>query len=283
MNTERDRDDFERWHRYGRDRGWFARMGDEVRSWFGDEEAERRRRNDEMRRNEEHSFGERQDLRRTTGGGMPYGSGFGRENTRPGLGASMFGSSGMERRNEYGSRIGPYGGGERGTYSEHERMERNDWERPQFNPYTSREDQQHGRVHMSGGRMQSTEMERYHGMEHPYSGSFGGRTGETFFGKGPRNYRRTDEQIKDEICHKLTFDPDIDATDIDLVVENGEVTLTGMVHTRREKRQAEEMTEDIFGVNNVHNNLRVGVNQMERSTDQLTAQQRQDQILERPR
>ena len=35
---------------YGRrDRGFFDRAGDEVRSWFGDEEAERRRRDDERR------------------------------------------------------------------------------------------------------------------------------------------------------------------------------------------------------------------------------------------
>ena len=35
--------------RYGGsdDRGFFDRAGDEVRSWFGDEEAERRRRMDE--------------------------------------------------------------------------------------------------------------------------------------------------------------------------------------------------------------------------------------------
>src|SRR3546814_4169656 len=30
------------------DRGFFDRAGDEVRSWFGDEEAERRREHDEM-------------------------------------------------------------------------------------------------------------------------------------------------------------------------------------------------------------------------------------------
>jgi hypothetical protein len=38
----RDRDRFDR-----DDRGFFDRAGDEVRSWFGDEEAERRRRQDE--------------------------------------------------------------------------------------------------------------------------------------------------------------------------------------------------------------------------------------------
>lgn len=36
--------------RSGRDRGFVERAGDEVRSWFGDEDAERRRRMDERDR-----------------------------------------------------------------------------------------------------------------------------------------------------------------------------------------------------------------------------------------
>jgi len=46
-------DDWRRERGYGRDadrdRGFFERAGDEVRSWFGDDEAERRRRMDEAR------------------------------------------------------------------------------------------------------------------------------------------------------------------------------------------------------------------------------------------
>ncbi len=41
--------DADRYRRYNEDRGFFDRAGDEVRSWFGDEEAERRRRLDEAR------------------------------------------------------------------------------------------------------------------------------------------------------------------------------------------------------------------------------------------
>ncbi|NIJ33305.1 DUF2171 domain-containing protein [Sphingomonas oligoaromativorans] len=43
-----DRDAGDRYRRYDEDRGFFDRAGDEVRSWFGDEEAERRRRLDEI-------------------------------------------------------------------------------------------------------------------------------------------------------------------------------------------------------------------------------------------
>jgi len=45
--------------RFGRgreDRGFFERAGDEVASWFGDEEAERRRREDQMREERERGF-----------------------------------------------------------------------------------------------------------------------------------------------------------------------------------------------------------------------------------
>lgn len=50
----RDRDS-----RPGRDddRGFFERAGDEVASWFGDEEAERRRREDRMREERERGYG----------------------------------------------------------------------------------------------------------------------------------------------------------------------------------------------------------------------------------
>ncbi len=85
-NRERDRDeergyrsrsDFDRGYSrprdYDDDRGFFDRAGDEVRSWFGDEEAERRRRWDERLR-------DREDERRygSSGGGFAgSGSGYG--------------------------------------------------------------------------------------------------------------------------------------------------------------------------------------------------------------
>jgi hypothetical protein len=59
-----DRDAYRRSNeaRYNEDRGLFDRAGDEVRSWFGDEETERRRRLDEAydeRYNREHGDGGR--------------------------------------------------------------------------------------------------------------------------------------------------------------------------------------------------------------------------------
>ena len=54
----------------------------------------------------------------------------------------------------------------------------------------------------------------------------------------------------------MTYAPDVDATDLDVAVANNEVTLRGTV-TREEKRRAEDIVEDILGVKDVRNEIRV--------------------------
>ena len=78
-----------------------------------------------------------------------------------------------------------------------------------------------------------------------------------FFGRGPKGYRRSDERIREEICDRLMTHPDIDASDIELSVSNGVVTMTGMVEDRHEKRLAEYIAEDAVGVDDVDNRLKV--------------------------
>jgi osmotically-inducible protein OsmY len=76
-------------------------------------------------------------------------------------------------------------------------------------------------------------------------------------GRGPRGYRRRDQSIRDELCESLTDNPDLDATDIDVAVEDGEVTLSGTVGDRDARWLAEDLAEAISGVRAVHNRLRV--------------------------
>jgi hypothetical protein len=78
-----------------------------------------------------------------------------------------------------------------------------------------------------------------------------------YAGLGPKGYQRSDGRLKEKVCEQLTADPDVDASDIEVSVENGEVTLDGTVHTRFMKRVAEDCAEAIFGVQQVHNRLRV--------------------------
>ena len=89
----------------GRERGFFDRATDEMRSWFGDEEAERRRRMDERRYGRE---GERYRGEYDPTGGRYYRSGYESQTGREGYG----GQSPFERR-RYGSESygSPYRGG----------------------------------------------------------------------------------------------------------------------------------------------------------------------------
>ena len=47
-----------------------------------------------------------------------------------------------------------------------------------------------------------------------------------------------------------------DASDIEARVENGEVVLTGFVHDKFLKRRAEDLLDQLSGINNVENRLR---------------------------
>jgi osmotically-inducible protein OsmY len=76
-------------------------------------------------------------------------------------------------------------------------------------------------------------------------------------GRGPRGYTRSDDRIREDVSDRLTDDPHIDATEIDVTVASGEVTLSGTVEGRWTKRHAEDIAEGVSGVRHVQNNLRV--------------------------
>lgn len=78
-----------------------------------------------------------------------------------------------------------------------------------------------------------------------------------FLGVGPRGYKRSDDRIYEEVCEVLAQDPGIDASDIDVGVKDGTVTLAGSVDSRFAKRQVEDCIEGVSGVNDVINNIRV--------------------------
>lgn len=76
-------------------------------------------------------------------------------------------------------------------------------------------------------------------------------------GRGPKGYRRSDERIKEDVNDRLSDDYYLDASDVEVMVENTEVTLTGTVRNRSDKRRAEDLAESVSGVTNVENRLRV--------------------------
>ena len=80
---------------------------------------------------------------------------------------------------------------------------------------------------------------------------------ESFRGRGPKGYQRSDERIHEDVCERLAMDHDVDASDIEVQVSGATVTLTGTVNHRSAKRRAEDLAEAVTGVRDVQNNLRV--------------------------
>lgn len=72
-------------------------------------------------------------------------------------------------------------------------------------------------------------------------------------GKGPKGYTRTDQRIKEDVSDALMEDADLDASDIEVSVKKGEVTLQGQVASRQDKRRAEACA----GLADVQNNIKV--------------------------
>jgi len=99
-----------------------------------------------------------------------------------------------------------------------------------------------------GSGRHATDPERY-GRERAFDGGHAG--------KGPKGYQRSDERIREDLSDRLTADPEIDASDISISVHQGEVTLEGSVCDRSMKRAAEDLSEEVAGVREVSNRLRV--------------------------
>lgn len=128
-----------------------------------------------------------------------------------------------------------------------------------------------------------------HGME-PHSGAeygggdYRGEPGEQYFsgrgrpgyrgagyGKGPKNYKRSDERIQEEVCDMLMGAHELDASEIEVAVNDREVTLKGTVPSRNDKWEAEQLAEAVLGVEEVMNHIRV---RRDRESDQAAHEAR---------
>jgi hypothetical protein len=83
----------------------------------------------------------------------------------------------------------------------------------------------------------------------------------SYRGLGPRGYVRSDQRIYEDICDRLTENPFIDASDIEVTVRNRTVTLAGSVDSLLALHQAEEIAREVTGVANLRNELIVAADQ----------------------
>lgn len=107
------------------------------------------------------------------------------------------------------------------------------------------------------GRAPAPEPGPYAALDDDEAPASGPRAPRDFAGRGPRGYRRSDARIEEDICERLTDDAYVDASDITVTVEDGEVTLSGTVDSRRAKVFAEQLCDAVRGVRDVQNRLRV--------------------------
>ena len=258
---------------YGRNQG--RNYGDD----FGGSEEYR----DEGIRNYDQGFDEGRESRQWGDSSYPpyegryrsgsYGQGYfrdkGYEDDYQSSNRNIFHQQGLGNR-EYGS---DYGRGER--YSG---FERGGYGGSRYNP--QRWSRSSGLGGSQSGWEDSGQQSSGWGGPETYSSDWGSefrneRQGQEskFRGKGPKGYKRSDERIQEEINDMLTDEGALDASEIEVRVENGEVTLSGTVTQKRDKRLAEEIAESISGVSNVANHLRVNKESTSESEKTFTSRE----------
>lgn len=223
---------------YRSGRGFTDRARDEVRSWFGDEDAERRRRVDMRDRGSVGDYG---------GGWAPAPH---RSDER--------GYEAFDPGRRFGAGDRWTGANSRDEY-DHSRATFRGWNEPVYG-YRPAFGFGHGDWNRDAENRQSREPGETRGYYEDQSGrtyEFDRFESRSFAGRGPKGYRRSDERIREDVCDRLADDSRVDATEIEVMVKDGEVTLAGTVCTRDEKRRGEDLAETISGVRDVHNNLRV--------------------------
>lgn len=267
----RGREDYSR---HDRSRDWSDRAGDEVRSWFGDDDADRRRRMQDDRdddmggyraRDRGRSSDERGGYGSRDAGGPDYDpyeserSGYGQRRGGEGYGRGDFSEairSGMAGR---GMGMANYSSGTGGDYG------RSGYGGRDYggSGYRARDDgrQGYGQDRYRGGSEERGFFERAGDEVASWFGDEDAQRrrerDEGHRGRGPRNYSRSDDRIREDVSDRLSDDRHIDASDIEVSVSGGEVTLDGTVDSRAAKRHAEDLAESCSGVKHVQNNLRV--------------------------
>ncbi len=199
---------------------------------------------------------------RETGGGM---------STYQGPRNEQSGTSGNYERGRGSEREGSQGA--QGQGSERPRGNGRDWETRGPNPSDAQQQQRFSGQEGGWGGYGSYDRERVNRGHQAPSGSQGwvggqlgygpGSTSQSsesrgrHYGRGPKGWQRSDERIREDVSERLSDHPDIDASDIEVEVKQGEVILKGTVKERHAKRLAEDVAEGVSGVRDVQNQIRV--------------------------
>jgi hypothetical protein len=76
-------------------------------------------------------------------------------------------------------------------------------------------------------------------------------------GRDPKGYRRSDEVIREDVSEALYRSSEVDASEIEVFVSSGHVTLKGSIPSRDQKKLAELTIENLAGIEDVFNELKI--------------------------
>ncbi|MCD9122672.1 BON domain-containing protein [Cupriavidus sp. UGS-1] len=128
---------------------------------------------------------------------------------------------------------GEYRGGYRGDYGRDERRERDD------------DRDEHGPLYNIGRRIGEAVSEFFGTDDRPQRRV------------GPKGYRRSDERVREAVCERLAYAEGLDVSEVTVDVDGGIVKLGGTVRDRNEKYDIEDLVDNVFGVTDVENDIRV--------------------------
>ena len=89
---------------------------------------------------------------------------------------------------------------------------------------------------------------------------------------------RTDIEIKNDVLDELAWQPNIDETQIGVIVDNGVVTLTGTVDSYAKKIAAEKAVKGVKGVRAVAEDIEVKYGTEYKKADQEIAKAAADAL-----
>lgn len=84
-------------------------------------------------------------------------------------------------------------------------------------------------------------------------------------------YGATDERVREDVADLLARHPGIEVGDIDLMVADGVVTLSGTVDEARTSRTVEDAIGKVAGVKAVNNRLRVSQGRLHEALNDFSA------------
>lgn len=78
-----------------------------------------------------------------------------------------------------------------------------------------------------------------------------------YYGYGPKNWKLSDERLKERVCEVLLHSNEVDATEMDIEVKDRVVTLKGNISSKGMKAVAIDLVGSIPGVEDVFTQLKI--------------------------